>query len=37
VEALGISLPVLIADAINFVILVVLLRILLYKPGKQLL
>jgi F-type H+-transporting ATPase subunit b len=37
VQALGISLFGLIAYAVNFVILVVLLRVLLYKPVKQLL
>ena len=36
-EALGISVFGLIAYAINFAILVVLLRVLLYKPVKQLL
>ena len=36
-QALGISLFGLIAYAINFVVLVVLLRLLLYKPVKQLL
>ena len=36
-QALGISLFGLIAYAVNFVILVVLLRVLLYKPVKQLL
>ena len=36
-EALGISLFGLIAYAINFTILVVLLRVLLYRPVKQLL
>jgi len=37
VQALGISLFGLIAYAVNFVILVVLLRVLLYKPVKQML
>jgi F-type H+-transporting ATPase subunit b len=37
VQALGISLFGLIAYLVNFVILVVLLRVLLYKPVKQLL
>ena len=36
-EALGISLSGLIAYAINFVVLVVLLRVLLYKPVKNML
>ena len=36
-QALGISLGGLIAYAINFVILVLLLRLLLYKPVKQML
>jgi len=36
-QALGISLVGLIAYAINFVVLVVLLRLLLYKPVKDLL
>ena len=36
-EALGISLNGLIAYAINFVVLVVLLRVLLYKPVKNML
>lgn len=36
-EALGVSLNGLIAYAINFVVLVVLLRVLLYKPVKNML
>ena len=36
-QAFGISLSGLIAYAVNFVILVVLLRLLLYKPVKQML
>lgn len=36
-EALGLNLAGLVAYAVNFVILVVLLRLLLYKPVKQML